>query len=679
MEFLKKNRINIIIIAVCVALEIIISNFSAMAIVLGGYKGKTLDLSSALLADNRTRLEYNDGTLYAEEGVITFENINEKVKNVYILLNNSENRYKKVNLAFTDDNFAFSDGFDYNHGTFYLYLDKESECFLNYASYGEVKSLRITVDGGVNDTLAIREISVNKPQSFHISILRLLIFLGISFIVRYGIWKITVSEKSYSYKVLAGIAAAVCVLTCFTAVLLTKNPDTRLLSEYDPNNPYSDDQYEQLFYAFSQGRVSLDIDFDAESFENIENIYDRSERNEYGIHGAFWDRAYYDGRFYSYFGAAPVFTVYYPVYIVTRCVPTPILASMMLALYAQVFVSLLYITVIRRFCKDAPLVLAAMGLAAVLFGSLILPLAFELQFYYMAVLSGIGSFAAFLYFLLSAYYAVRQKNRLIYLALTGAAVVMIVASRPTLLLYCFIAVVPAYFIFTDKSIKKSLKVYYTTALAVPVLIGAVLIMMYNYVRFGSAFEFGFNYQLTVSMAKANTITIGMLPGMIYHYFFQQPDFSTNFPYFTMRNRALELYPRYNYNGRIIGMFCYPLTWGIFLLPFTDKKKDKFRTAFTLALTALAFVLTFVDMCKAGVHYRYTADIMMPLLMVGIITIFDILDKSKKSSQSFYGKAYVCAAAVLAVTFIVGFLMMFCNETANLMGDYAFVSRIFYKG
>ncbi len=677
MNFLKKHS-TVIIIAVCIIAEIIISNYSALSILFGGYNEKDLSLETAQIENNNST-EFKDDLLYISEGTIIFNDINEPVANVCIHTASSDSQYKKIELSLTDDNFAYSDGFEYNHGIFYIYENEEHDSYLSYSSFGETKSLCIDVDKNSKGKLAVRSVCINKPRPFHINLLRLIIFLGIGFIVKFGLWKYTVENNKYSRRILAGTVAAVCFITCVCAIMLTKTPGTRLLSDYDPENMYSEDQYEKLFYAFSQGRVSIDVDFDISEFDQLDNIYDRSERNEKDIHGAFWDRAYYNGKFYCYFGAAPVITVYYPVYILTHHVPTPVLASMILAVYAEIFISLLYIKIIKKMCSDVPIVLALMGLLAVLSGSLVLPLAFELQFYYMAVLSGVGAVSAYLYFLLSAYYTQKQKHRIIYLILSGVSAVIIVASRPTLVLYCFIAIVPAVFIFLDKNIRKKLKVYYSAAIITPVIVGAILIMIYNYVRFENPFEFGFNYQLTVSIAKANTITFAMIPAAIYHFFFQQPDFSTHFPYFHMRSRTLELYPRYNYNGRLIGVFYYPLTWGFMLIPFTDRKKDKFKHTFSVSLAGFAIVLAFVDMCKAGAHYRYTADILMPLLMVGIIVVFDILNRLKAVSEKLYKRAYIMTAVIFFLTFVVGFLMMFCNETENLMNTYAHMSRIFYKG
>ncbi len=677
MSFVKKHRTAVIVV-LCILAEIIIANFSSLNMLLGGYKEKTLDLSSAAI-ENHESTEFKNDTIIISEGMIEFSDINIPVANICIASNSSDGQYKKIGLSFTDDNFAYEDGFDYNSGTFYIYEEQNNKSYLDYSSFGSVKTLRLNVSDDNAGTLAITSVAVNRLRPFHVNILRLICLLAAALVVRFGIWKLSVSDTKNGYRILAAAGAAVCVITCLCTIVLTKAPDSRLLSKYDPEDMYSHDQYEELFYALTQGKTSIDVDFDTSEFDKLDNIYDRSERNEQKLHGSFWDRAYYNGKFYCYFGIAPIITVYYPIYFLTRSVPTPILASMTAAVYAEIFITLLYITVIRKMCRDVPLALAVLGLVAVIFGSLVLPLAFEFKFYYLAVLSGVGFVAAFLYFLLKAYYEKKDRRRIIYLILTGLAAAGIAASRPTLLLYCVIAAVPAIFIFTDKKIKARSKVCYSAAIIAPVILGAIGLMYYNYIRFESPFEFGFNYQVTVSIAKANTMTVGMIPPMIYHFFFQQPDFSTHFPYLHMRSRELELYPRYNYNGRLIGILNYPLIPTVSLIPFTSRKKDKFRAAFIISLSAICLVLAFVDMCKAGSHYRYTADILMPLLIVGIVVIFDILGRVGSISKRAYRYAYAFTAAILFLTFMVGFLMMFCNESANLMKDYAFMSRIFYHG
>ena len=217
--------------------------------------------------------------------------------------------------------------------------------------------------------------------------------------------------------------------------------------------------------------------------------------------------------------------------------------------------------IIKKFCSEAPLIPVILGQFALIFGSSILTQCSERIFYYIAVISGIGSLAAFFFFLLSAYYASCYNKRLILLCFTGASVVLIASSRPTMLIYCVSALAAAFHIFKDEKNSVKHKAVYTCSIGIPVLMGAIALMSYNYLRFGDPFEFGFTYQLTVSNASANGISAKYIPAAIYHYFFQLPKIEGQFPFVEMSNETLQPYPRYTYTNWSIGASSYPAVWG----------------------------------------------------------------------------------------------------------------------
>jgi len=656
-----------IIVAVCLLVEIVISNYAALRLKLGGFEEKQLDISSFESVENNTDAKYENNILTVKKGKILFKDIDTEMKSISIITVGEEKRYKDIDIAFTDDNFTFADGYNYNKTAATLYCADDTQNYINISSFGKAKTLRFDF-GTDGKKTEISSITLNKPQAFHIGIIRFVLLLCAALIIKTGFWKCELGEnnKKYFRTAMAFVLVALCVVN--GVMVKGADSDKKLLKDYDPKN--AEDQYEQLFYAVTQDRLDLSIDFDTAKLDELDNAYDRSERNEKNLHGDFWDRAYYKGHFYSYFGPAPIFTVYIPINMVTGKVPTAQLVSSVLALYAILFLTLLYALVLKHFCADTPVVLALSGYAALIFGSTVLPLAAENMFYYFAVLSGIGWTSAFLYLVLKAYYSQVTKNRIILLVLAGVCVPLIVSSRPTLILYAFAGLVPAIYLLTDKKITKKDKVYYVTAAAVPVMIGAVIIMTYNYMTFESPFEFGFNYQLTVSIAKANTVTIDMIPSCIYHYYFQQPDFSTNFPYISIRQKALNSYPRYNYNGRVMGVFSYPVTLGLFLLPLSDRKKDKFKHTFLSTLTGIAILLSFVDMCKAGAHYRYCADILAFLILVSLVFIFDLLNRIKQTSKNAYCYVYIVSVVLMLAASLMGYFLIFSNESRSLINNYA---------
>lgn len=673
MEKIKKHWKDIIIILICLLTELILSNYSAIALDINGAEETNLDLDSAVITAFDDNFRYDDEGIYLKSGEVQFDNIDTAMKNICIELSSENSRYVHFSVSFTDSNFAYDDGFDYNSAYVQMYSSNRERNYYTFSSYGNVQSIRLSLDE-TDEEIMISSVKLNSKPPVRISLFRLVILIGLCFTVKYGFWKVKFRKTDSA---LVGVVAAVSCVAVFTTLCLmdASNSDINMLDSYPSQNISSEDEYRQLFEAFKKGQLNLDIDYDVSKLEVLNNPYDRSERNESDMHGDFWDRAYYDGKFYSYFGVAPILTVYYPVNFLTGKVPSTYLASGILCVYAIIFISLLYNLIIKKFCNEPPLLLVLIGQLALLFGSVIFALTTEGKFYYMAVLSGIGCVAAFFYFILTAYYEDHFKKRILFLILTGISIVMIAASRPTLLIYCVSALIPALYIFLDKKENIRSKIIYTVSVGAPVIIGAAAIMAYNYMRFDSPFEFGFNYQLTVSIAKANTITLTMIPPTLYHYFFQQPKLTSNFPYIEIKTRSLDAYSRYNYLGRNMGILTYPATWAIVFAPFLDRKKDKFKYSFILTVSAAAIVLSFIDMCKAGAHYRYTADILMPIILVSLVIIFFMIEKFEMLSKKTYMSLYILCTAALCSTIVIGYLMIFAAESGTLMNDFSPVVEI----
>ena len=662
-----------VLIAVCFFAECLISNFSALSVGLSGADEVTVDFNSEnVKCEGKVGINTGENIIL-NDGKIVISNLDCELKNICLALSGDYYEYVNVDISYLDDNFAYEeDGYDYNSSYVLMYSGIEEKNYYNVESFGKVKDLRIEV-GKLDNNLTVSEISLNKPPEFSFSFLRFDILLVTVFVIAYGIWKITLKDSDYL--LLKILTALMCLMVFAGFMLLVNHHDVKFVDDF-PSTSYNDeDQYRQLFESFKKGQLNLDLDYNISRIEALENPYDRSERNAKDTTGDFWDRAYYNGKFYTYFGVAPIFTAYYPVNILTGKVPTTEFASALLCIYAVIFISLLYIETIKHFCENVPIVLAMLGQITLLFGSAIFAAAFEVKFYYMAVLSGITWTAAFLYFLLKAYYESSFKKRLILLFLSGVSVVLIVASRPTLIFYGVVAIVPAVFILTSKNETLKRKISYVVSIGVPIAIGAVIIMIYNYKRFENPLEFGFNYQLTVSIAKANKFSIAMIPATFYHYFIQQPNINTKFPYIEIKSKTLDSYHRYNYTGRTMGVFNYPITWGFFLTPVIFRKRDKFKTAYIITFAAAAVIMAYIDMCKAGSHYRYTIDILMPIILIAVLVIFDTLNVLKDISKKVYDIAYIFTVISMLITIYLGYLFMFGNEMHNLMDTYIVAGRI----
>ena len=669
----KKYRNIIIIIAACIIVELLFANRAAIALKLSGAKETAVNLSSVEVSDNLGGSGVLKDGVSLQKGTLKFKNVGSEMRNLCIETTKGNFHYIDVNITFTDDNFALEDGAWRNSFDQKLYLGDHEKNYFNVNSYGNVGTLKLKFENETEDPFKIVSVTLNSPPPFHFSIAGFALMAAICLSVYCGAWKW--KTRKSDKVIFLFLALVMCVVVMAVTFTAAGTAGKLLVVDFPLEDKYTGDQYQQLFSSFSEGRLDINVDHVPAQFNGLSDPYDISERDHANLSGDFWDRAYYNGKFYSYFGVAPVFTIYLPVFILTGKLPTAMFASSVATCYAVIFMSLLYIAFLKRFCKDVPFILAILGQLALLFGSLILPLNAEEIFYSIAAISGIGSLSAFLYFLLTAYYEESFRKRIILLALSGISVVMIACSRPSLLIYCTAALVPAVFIFSGKADTIGQKTAYVCSIGVPVVLGAVGLMIYNYMRFSSPFEFGFTYQLTVSEAAANTLTLAYIPAAIYHYFLQMPAYNSQFPYIDINWTGLPVYPRYTFVFCSVGAFAFPASWGIFLLPAVDKKKDKFKTAFILTLFFSALLLSFVDMCKAGVLYRYTADIMTPLLLVALITIFEIINMLEKAPARVYSAAYILTAAALAVTIAAGYLFIFSNEYEIFINDYAALTQI----
>ena len=167
-----------------------------------------------------------------------------------------------------------------------------------------------------------------------------------------------------------------------------------------------------------------------------------------------------------------------------------------------------------------------------------------------------------------------------------------------------------------------------------------------------------------------------MPAALYHYFLQQPTFKSSFPYIAISKNSFESYTRFNYAGRTMGVLTYPLTWGAFLLPFAPKSDDKIKRRVLYALPCACVLMAFIDMCKAGSHYRYIADILFAFILFALIVIFDVLAEIRKRSEREYKAAYIFTALAMVITIVLGILLIFANEGNTMLGDYAYAAEFF---
>jgi len=389
-------------------------------------------------------------------------------------------------------------------------------------------------------------------------------------------------------------------------------------------------QYIKQFDAFKKGQLHLDVEPSLELLA-LENPYDREARD---ASGAFylWDHALYEGKYYSYFGAAPLLTTYLPVYLVKGELPNDALATLILGVYAVIFMALAYREVVLRFAKRVNLWLYLLGFCALAGVSGVYYAVYIGDFYNIPLVSAIGCSMAFVFFAFRAMRARRTVSRCVLLVFAALSLGLTVMSRPSVALMC-LAVFPIFFEFLFKSKRSEWKktLAAVASFIIPLALCAGAVMWYNAARFSSPFDFGEKYQLTVSDVSKNTFEVNYVFSSFYSYFMHPFWFSEAKPYFVMSfSQMLPLDSRYVYGEYYVGAFAFVLPALALLYTRYARadeatckrgtcKRDITRDAFALLTAFFAAVVAYFDFCKGGTNMRYIFDIVPMLSVLGVIS------------------------------------------------------------
>lgn len=585
-----------------------------------------------------------------------------------VILNVSDENIKAVGLDFIGEDKKMLCSADIMDGNFSQYFINVGEKYttanggiaeFTFNTYKELYQVKISLSD-VNGTVAMSSCIFSSALPFRFSDIRFIVLFAfiaaICTIVTFELHKIVYNCRLWRHKLLVGAVAVICTAGAFTFY----QPDQELI-DYDTAYISGSDPFVQMFDAVHNGRVSIDIEPSQELVE-MENPYDNSMRGALGVSYA-WDRAFYNGKYYSYYGIAPVLVFYYPVYWITGKLPTLNMTNIFLAALSMILLCGAILAFVKRFIKKPNLLLLLLTMTAACLSSGSYFLAACSSLYCVPGLSG----SCFLYLCLWAGLgACNQKKfsrKYILFAVSGIAFVLCVASRPTRALSALMLAPIFLGIIFSKELKIKEKISSAASFMVPVIAGIAGIMAYNYARFDSPFEFGAVYQLTVSDVSANVLTLSSLPYAIIQYFFQPFHMTKRFPFFELPSVGLSGYGQYIYSDFSHGVFMYPLIFAgvaalpFFLYQFRRKKGTKFiynddciKRYTYIVMIALAVILAWIDFCMAGVIFSYVCDI-IPVLV--LLSVWIILDTQQKLSEipSASGKS-VCVFSVISIATIV---------------------------
>ena len=463
-----------------------------------------------------------------------------------------------------------------------------------------------------------------------------------------------------------GLGVLVCLAVSTGVVLLLR--EDALAYPFQKSLDYCN-AYEQMFDAFMKRQLHIDV-APSDELVLMGNPYDSDLRKELDV-SFLWDRAYFGGRYYSYFGIAPLLLIYFPYYFLTHTVPRPQTVCFIMSLFLIPAAAALTVKMQRLFSEKLNPTLLLFSVMAVESASLVFMLQSSADNYYIPVESGVLFLSLFLLTTLCAYEKRENINKSrLFFFLSGVCLVLIVMSRPNMAVY-FLMAVPVYLHFLlSKDLKPSGKLLTVLCFAVPTAIGAAAVMYYNYIRFESVFEFGTSYQLTVHDVREYAYSAELIMPMFYYYFFKQPAFSKNIPYLLIPFVGGLNVSGYIYLTSTVGAFSFPSSWSLVFAPAAlYGQKNKVKAGIVLTGMACILFTAYTDICFAGVNLRYLADISFITALLSTVVIADIFELlSKKGGKAEY-ISFVIICLAYVYSFLLGIMLIINNERDYIVKEY----------
>lgn len=444
-----------------------------------------------------------------------------------------------------------------------------------------------------------------------------------------------------SVKTLFAVLAA--ALTILVAVL-----PMGLAPAWNGEKPGHRNQYEVVARAFLEGHLDLDYGPVDPKLLALENPYDPAARKKSGA-SYHWDHAFYNGKYYMYFGVVPVFLLFLPFRAVTGADLTTFIAT---AIFAAVFIAglfALFLLLRKRFFPDFSYgvslgLSSALSLVSVWYASAAPAL------YCTAISSGLAMEIWSLYFFVKAVYATEKENRAILYAGIGALFgALAFGCRPPVAL-ANVLVIPMLIDFLRKR-KFSVRLLGKLVLAaLPYAVVGGLLMLYNYVRFGSVLEFGQSYQLTIADVSQGVNLSAYFIGKGLNYYLLNVKDVKSLVYVG----ALVTFP----------ILLFPLA----TLVNVRAMKRVWKTCFGLYLTLLVtpFLILLIDIAGSPVTLpRYRMDFYWIFGLAAFVSI-GFFGQSLKKKQVFYVVVGVLAAAAAAMAVV----LFFCPYDSNFASTIA---------
>ena len=453
---------------------------------------------------------------------------------------------------------------------------------------------------------------------------------------------------------------------------------------------------QEIVDAFRAGQVHL-LDTPSKELLEMENPYDWSARSALGV-SAKWDHLLFEGKYYSYYGIAPVLLLYLPYNLITGYY-FPVAESILLfGGLGIIFLTLLFLEFAKLFGKKIPNSMLIATLVILQLSSGVWYNFVYDNFYEIAQASGFMFTCAGFFFLLRSRIIGEGKVNHLHLTLATVCLSWAVLCRPTLALYCIVACIFIVFGFVKrrgevkealpdvgsvrkKALRSAAVKYLLAALTPFVLIGGIQVI-YNVARFGNPLDFGIQYSLTINDFTRSQYHTDFVMIGIFNFLFAFPRIQPEFPYVASNFSTLSTNGYYFVaNRNAIGLLwrALPSLGYLGIVPAwrTLTKKEKIQALCLLVPTCVIAPLVIIfSIWESGYGVRYCCDFAWQLILGGAAVLYLLYDRVAEGQGKTILRNAFTVAMVLGVVVNGAMLYEYLTKTGHLTAHYLRFAKIF---
>ncbi|WP_018143050.1 hypothetical protein [Alloscardovia criceti] len=509
-----------------------------------------------------------------------------------------------------------------------LYSDRSTFVFLDADAQADIAKnnaivihfvsgeyTRNPTEDPVQATSNLRQITLNARKPFHISVARMLALLALAAFIwlfrpRSALYRIALDTQSHRQRLVFWLACVLpLVLVGIVAIYFGGLFAANDTWAQDHNYIYSYRHYILASQALLEGHPWLDLPVDP-SFDALSNPYDPQLRNTILNQSAqiYWDYAFYQHHWYSYFGILPSIVLYLPFHALTGSWPSVFASVIVFLIPAMILVMASIIRFIARYFPQTSIGHTILVLISAFVGMNFISLLLVSNLYTLAFSSALCVAFLGVFIWLGVRPEKPALSNYLRMGVGSFFIALTTSCRPTFA-FTAILVAPVFFEFVwEKPLKQLSRAL--SAAVVPAILGVLPALWYNWWRFGSALNFGSGYQITVAdMRNLRVTTLSTLQG-VGAYLFQPFDFTAQPPF--IQSPFISTSTWIHRETIISGFFIFAplIALGILsvLLPQVRKRlHPQFIWLYSLAGVIFGVLLCILVTRSGGIVWRYFVD------------------------------------------------------------------------